>query len=266
MFAIRSPFSALALVLAIAGCSDGGDTDAGSGGRDGSAGREGGDAGNGAAAGKSGASGSGSGVAGAAGSAGADGTAGASGAGGGENGGGGAGMGGTAGGGAQSACNPSPQEHEHDSLPAEHVPAPLPASSYNSSPPSSGPHCGSWGSYAVYEASPLPACNFLHNLEHGAVALLYNCPDGCADVVAALEQILGQAPDDPDCGAAKRLLLTPYGEMDATIAAAAWGYTWTADCLDDSARASLLEFIAAHLGSRGDAPESAVCANGSIAP
>jgi hypothetical protein len=260
MFAIRSPVSALAFALAIAGCSNGGgDHHSGSAGRngDGGAARAGNDAGSSSApaAGKSGATGSGKAGATAAG-AGAAGTSGAD----------GAGTDGATDGGAQSACNPSPREHEHDSAPAMHVPAPLPTSSYNSSPPSSGPHCSSWGSYAVYEDTPLPACNFLHNLEHGAVALLYRCPDGCADVVAALEQILEEAPDDPDCGATKRLLLTPLGEMDASIAATAWGYTWTADCLDDGARASLLQFIAAHLGSRGDAPESRVCTNGSIAP
>jgi hypothetical protein len=180
---------------------------------------------------------------------------------------GGAGSSGSSGSAPDSECDPNAMEHVHDSTAPAHVAVPLAASSYNSSPPSSGPHCNEWGSYAVYgEDAPLPACNFLHNLEHGAVVLLYNCPDGCADQVEALEQLIAAAPADPDCGAQKRLLLTPYAEMDATIAAVAWGFTWTADCLDEAARDSLLDFIADHQGSGGDAPEPTVCANGSIAP
>jgi hypothetical protein len=164
------------------------------------------------------------------------------------------------------ACDPRALEHAHDSMAAMHVPQSLPASDYNSSPPSSGPHCAQWGQYTVFADPPLPACNFLHNLEHGAIALLYNCPNGCDELVQQLAQVMQDAPADPDCGMAKRLLLTPYAEMDATIAAAAWGYTFTAECLDDAARTALLDFITAHQGSAGDAPEATVCSGGSVAP
>jgi hypothetical protein len=163
-------------------------------------------------------------------------------------------------------CAPRAQEHPHDSIAAMHVPQPLPASDYNSSPPSSGPHCGTWGQYTVFADPPLPACNFLHNLEHGAIVLLYNCPDDCPEIVQQLAQVIQDAPADRDCGNAKRLLLTPYADMDATIAAAAWGFTFTAECLDDAARSALLDFITAHQGSAGDAPEPTVCAGGSVAP
>lgn len=157
-------------------------------------------------------------------------------------------------------------EQVHDSTAQMHIAEPLPASAYDSSPPSHGPHCGTWGYYATYgEARPLPACNFVHNLEHGAVVLLYNCPDGCADVVAQLQGILDAPPDDPDC-LVPRLVLTPYAEMEARVAASAWGFTWTSDCFDDAARQALIAFIEAHLGSAGDAPEPTVCGNGGFAP
>jgi len=264
MFAIKRPVvMVLALSVLLAACSgDDGGGDAGRGGGDagrGSGGEEGGSAAPGA--GRSGSAGSSTGT-------GTDDDAGASGSGAGGAGGADADAGsiGAAGEGAQSDCDPSAQEHEHDSMPAAHVQVPLAASSYNSSPPSSGPHCPVWGRYTVYgDDAPLPACNFIHNLEHGAIVLLYNCPDGCDETVAALEQVIADAPDDPECGAVKRLLLTPYAEIDTTIAAAAWGFTWTADCLDGGARDSLLEFIAAHRGPAGDAPES-VCVDGSVAP
>lgn len=157
---------------------------------------------------------------------------------------------------------------EHALQEAIHVAVPLAAEDYNSSPPSSGSHCDQWGAYATYaEPRPLPACYFMHNLEHAGVALLYNCPDGCPEIAAALEQVKLDAPADPDC-AAKRILITPYQEMDATIAASAWGFTWTSNCteLGATARSSLLDFIAARLGSNGISPEPEVCSDGSISP
>jgi hypothetical protein len=157
-------------------------------------------------------------------------------------------------------------EHEHTSEAASHIDEALPASEYNSSPPSSGPHCNTWGEYASYGASrPLPACNFIHNLEHGAIVLLYNCPDGCTEITDVLGGILADPPTDPDC-IAPRLVLTPYQEMDAKVAAVAWGFTWTSDCMDAAARDSLETFIAAHIGSRGAAPEPTICGNGGFSP
>jgi hypothetical protein len=158
-------------------------------------------------------------------------------------------------------------EHPHDRSAAQHISSPWPASAYNSSPPSSGAHCAEWSAYGVaYDArAPLPACYFLHNLEHGAVALLYNCPEGCPEIVAELEALVAAPPDDPDCPFS-RVLLTPYTEMDAKVAAAAWGFTWTSDCLEGDAIDSLRAFIEAHQGSRGDAPEARVCSHGAITP
>lgn len=159
-----------------------------------------------------------------------------------------------------------PRQHPHTSEPTPHISSAYPASAYNSSPPSSGAHCGEWSRYGVaYERSPLPACYFLHNLEHGAVVLLYNCPEGCPEIVEALEGLLAAPPADPDC-AEPRVILTPYAEMDAKVAAAAWGYTYTTDCFDDGTLEELRAFITAYQGSSGDAPERQICAHGSIVP
>jgi hypothetical protein len=167
------------------------------------------------------------------------------------------------------ACGVATEQHELGST--NHVLEPLPPSAYNSSPPSSGPHCASWGRYDINgkmdnytPMAPLPACNFVHNLEHGAIVLLYNCPDGCEDTVAALEAVIKSVGPDPDCVSQgiKRIVLTPYADMDATVAASAWGHTFTASCLDDGAADALIEFIEAHWGSRGDAPEATLCFNG----
>lgn len=161
------------------------------------------------------------------------------------------------------ACNVVTRAHPLGA--PTHVAQPLPASDYSSSPPSSGSHCAVWGRYGAYtDASPLPACNFVHNLEHGAVVVLYNCPDGCDDVVTALEEAIDAAGPDPDCAQSggKRVVLTPYADMKAEVAASAWGFTFTADCLDEAASAALTAFIQDHWGSRGQAPEATICAQG----
>jgi hypothetical protein len=141
-----------------------------------------------------------------------------------------------------------------------------PPGGWGSNPPSSGSHCDEWGRYAVYgSARPLARCNYVHNLEHGAVVLLYNCPQGCAGIVSTLQALMQRAPPDPDC-ARKRIILTPDRDLDVPVAAAAWGYTWRSRCLDQTAQDSLVLFIKDHVGSRGIAPEARVCADGSISP
>lgn len=130
---------------------------------------------------------------------------------------------------------------------------------YNSNPPSSGPHCPQPGAYGQYTpAQPLDRCYWIHNLEHGAIVLLYNCPMGCPDILEGLTRVLADAPRDPDC-ANRRILITPYPMLDTRVAAAAWGFTWKANCLDDAARAQLVKFIGDHIGSKGMAPEARVC-------
>ena len=53
-----------------------------------------------------------------------------------------------------------------------------------SRPPTSGPHYGDWWrTYGLVDQA-LPAGVWLHNLEHGAVVLLYNCPSACPDLVS----------------------------------------------------------------------------------
>lgn len=146
-------------------------------------------------------------------------------------------------------------EQTHPLLPAPHV-TDIGAVMYNSNPPSSGPHCGQWGNYGVYTASrPLPRCNWIHNLEHGAVVLLYNCPTGCPAIVAALSRVVTEARVSASCPM-KPIIITPDPALDVTVAAAAWGYTWRSSCLDQAAIADLVRFVTTYSGpDGGKAPE-----------
>jgi hypothetical protein len=58
-------------------------------------------------------------------------------------------------------------------LPGVHVPIGSQVE-YDSNPPSSGPHYPIWAAFRVY-TSPVPRPYYVHDLEHGAVVLVYNC-------------------------------------------------------------------------------------------
>jgi hypothetical protein len=76
----------------------------------------------------------------------------------------------------------------------------------------------------------IPRELWLHNLEHGGMALLWNCPSGCPEVTDALEAFrLGQRPDRFGL---IRILGTPDLQMPRRVAAVAWGWRWQGDTVD----------------------------------
>jgi hypothetical protein len=145
-------------------------------------------------------------------------------------------------------------------LPATHVPVGTDVQ-WNSNPPSSGPHYPVWAAFQAY-TSPVPRGYYVHDLEHGAIVLLYRCDPGvdCAAVAAQLQQVSDAIPTDPLCTAAGqgvrvRTVITPDPLLDVPVAAAAWGWTYKAACVD---LPSLIDFANAHYGQ---GPE-VLCGNG----
>jgi len=136
---------------------------------------------------------------------------------------------------------------------AGHVPNCYPLS-FESNPPSSGAHYENWAAHGVYP-SPLPRGFWVHNLEHGAIVLTYNCDDGCPDEVARAEQLMDELPPDASCPGGRRVLLVPDPLLDVRWAASAWGYTLRADCFDPG---TFLGFYVQHYAK---APED-VCSEG----
>ena len=53
---------------------------------------------------------------------------------------------------------------------------------YNSTPPTSGPHYSNLVGWGVYD-EPQRYEHLIHNLEDGGVVVYYQCPDGCPDLV-----------------------------------------------------------------------------------
>ncbi len=109
---------------------------------------------------------------------------------------------------------------------------------WSSNPPATGAHYPIWAAYdRTY--SQLDRGYYLHDAEHGAIVLLYNCPGGaagCPDVVAGLEQVVRGMPTDPSCTAPvrQRVLVTgdPLLPAGVTVAAVAWNNWYTASCVD----------------------------------
>lgn len=84
---------------------------------------------------------------------------------------------------------------------------------YNSTPPTSGPHYETIARWGIYN-EPLPDELMVHNLEDGGVGIWYDCPDGCSDLVNQLSSIAQRYQDG--------VLMAPYPGMDTRIALTAW--------------------------------------------
>lgn len=118
---------------------------------------------------------------------------------------------------------------------AQHVPEGT-VITYNSNPPSSGAHYPVWANFMEYSA-PLDEGYLVHSLEHGAVALLYKCDPAdpaCAPTIEALRKIRDAVPTDPSCTTdiRVRIIIAPFPRLEVPVAAAAWGFTYKADCVD----------------------------------
>jgi len=110
---------------------------------------------------------------------------------------------------------------------------------YKFYPPASGPH------YAAQGIAPVPwqtvdtlqEGQYIHNLEHGGVAILYDCPSGtdCTTLKNSLEYyVTDLAPFDPTYHEVK-VVLTPYSRgMQKKVALVAWDYIEFLDAYDQA--------------------------------
>jgi hypothetical protein len=126
------------------------------------------------------------------------------------------------------------------------------AVTYRSNPPASGPHYPVWLRYREY-TEPMPRGYWVHNLEHGAVVVLYRT-DVSSEVVRQVTDAFRAIPADPSCGH-QRALLTPDPLLPRPIAVVAADFLLLADTVDAQA---IRDFAVAR---RGRGPEQ-VCDHG----
>jgi len=120
---------------------------------------------------------------------------------------------------------------------------------YKSYPPASGPHYSAQGIAPVpwQTIDTLQEGQYLHNLEHGGIAILYDCPSGtaCTTLKNSLESyVKNLAPVEPTYGEVK-VVLTPYSRgMQKKVALVAWDYI---EFLDSYDQAEITRFYENHV-------------------
>jgi len=128
-----------------------------------------------------------------------------------------------------------------------HIPGGTQAA-YRVYPPTSGPHYGQPDAPVAWQShGPLVEGQYLHNLEHGGIAILYHCPTGCEALRTQLENYVDNlAPEEPQFHEVK-VVLTPYthGMGDHRIALLAWHWI---EFLDSYEQQELTRFYEIHVG------------------
>jgi hypothetical protein len=124
-----------------------------------------------------------------------------------------------------------------DEMPHIHVNPPAKVQ-YNHDPPTSGCHYNIAGQAPIAPGvygQEVPAEYWVHNLEHGYVVVLYNCPQGCPNEVAALTAWKKTLPPDPAGNGQipyAKIVVMPWHTMAKKFAAVSWDYYIGWDSLD----------------------------------
>ncbi len=100
---------------------------------------------------------------------------------------------------------------------------------YDHYPPSSGPHYGSPSIYRVFD-EPVPEGSWVHNLEHGAIVLLFKCEDECEIRIDQIQDLYDRLPDGA-FGQVK-LVASPYERSSTEFTVLAWGWQEDLDQFD----------------------------------
>ena len=103
------------------------------------------------------------------------------------------------------------QEESFPALQPDHLANPDANVTYNSFPPSSGPHYQQPAPWGIYP-DPIKQTILVHNLEHGGVVVQYG------DVgEAAVKDIQSYYQDDPN-----GIIVAPYSKLGKKVALTAW--------------------------------------------
>jgi hypothetical protein len=125
---------------------------------------------------------------------------------------------------------------------------------YKAYPPASGPHYSAQGIAPVpwQTIATLQEGQYIHNLEHGGIVILYDCPSGtdCTALKNSLENyVKNLTPVEPQFKEIK-VVLSPYSRgMQKKVALVAWDYI---EFLDRYDQAEITRFYENHVNQ---APE-----------
>jgi len=109
--------------------------------------------------------------------------------------------------------------------PGVHIQPPA-LGSYSSDPPTSGQHYSIAGQAPIAWGMHTDAIRpeyWVHNLEHGGIAVLYSCPAGCASEQQQIKGLIDSAPPESHFNEVK-LVAVPYQVPGHHFALVAWGW------------------------------------------
>ena len=132
---------------------------------------------------------------------------------------------------AQAFSNPAAVGTSVPSMGGQHVQIGQQHAPYNSLPPTSGAHWDAPADWGIYHEA-VPEELWVHNLEHGGIVILYNCPQDCPDLTAKFDALFKSAPRSK-LGNVK-LLVTPYSKISNRLTLVAWNYYLPLDDYDDT--------------------------------
>ena len=107
-------------------------------------------------------------------------------------------------------------------LSSPHIETDSDPGTYNSDPPTSGPHYADEASPGLHDTNSYkyPAGYLVHNLEHGYIIFWYNCAilddSACAQLKTQLQTVID------DVGGVK-VIAYPWPSLDVPVVATSWG-------------------------------------------
>lgn len=104
---------------------------------------------------------------------------------------------------------------------------------WSTNPPATGEHYAVWAQFDR-QYTALQRGYWLHDAEHGAIVLLYNCPSGCPDIVAGLVGVVQRMAIDHGCTLPikHRAIIAADELLPTQVGAVAWDVSYTASCVD----------------------------------
>jgi hypothetical protein len=125
---------------------------------------------------------------------------------------------------------------------AQHESRTFTGDDYKTNPPTSGNHFPEWYDDGVYEPGDVPELGKLvHTLEHGRINVQYK-PGTPSETVAELEALLAEQSDGYHM-----LLYENTTNMDAQVAATAWGHSLTCPEMNDKVFDAIRTFRADYI-------------------
>lgn len=110
---------------------------------------------------------------------------------------------------------------------------------YDQEPPTSGDHNACWAAWGAH-TEQVAAENWVHNLEHGGIVFLHDCPEGtdCSAELTELDTYTATLPEG-------RWVSSPYKAAPLPWSVVAWEYELELGCFDLDA---LSVFYETHVG------------------